>query len=79
MAQLVVPAIKRLSELPGFPLKIRRPNRTVHLELHTCVKLISWCKLYGTYLAVEAELYGSYLTYHSGKVHQVSGCVVHAR
>ena len=75
MVQLVVPAIERLSELPGFPHKIRRPHRTAHLELRTCVKLISRCKLYGTYLTVEAELYGAYLTYHTGKVRQVSGSV----
>ena len=77
MVQLVVPVFEHLAELPGYPFKIRQPNRTAHLELRMCVKLISGSKLYGTYLTVEAELYGAYLTYHTGKVRQVSGSVVH--
>ena len=39
-------------------------------------KLVSWCKLYGAYLSGDAELYDAYLTYHNGKVRQVSGSVV---
>ena len=35
---------KNIQEWP----KIRQPNRTAHLELRTCAKLISRCKLYGT-------------------------------
>ena len=61
-------------------LKTSPPNRRGHMGLSTCrnarTKLVSRCKLYGAYLTGDAELYDTYLTYHTGKVRQVSGSVV---
>ena len=46
--------------LPGdsFKESAGRPDRPPGTP---CMESVSWCKLYGTYLTVEAELYGAYL------------------
>ena len=39
------------------------------MGLRTCTELVSWRKLYGIYLTVEAELHDTYLAFHTGKVY----------
>ena len=75
----IVPTMKHLLKHPGKVANNQLTKRRGHLGFCTCTELVSRCKLYGTHLIVEAELYGIYLAYHTGKVRQVSRSVVCTR
>ena len=76
------PRYIQVSKIPGIPLKTS-PLKGEATWGSVPIYIRSW--LFGvsstvsTYLTDEAELYGTHLAYHIGKVRQISGSVVHLR